>query len=318
MWLSEMISAPGTVPSAVRCSRMRTSTSRAPSWRRPSASAGVTRRSCARAPLRGARRPSPQSHCNDAVPSGYVTGVSQVLGPLPAHVPGDPRCDRTRWPSTCSRPRATARRSTSACARRPAGSGRHRSVTTRSRASKASSSCTSAPAQSGARRSRPSAPRPSSSACRSGAPPVYRAATPAPTRRAACRSTPRPPRRSPSGTRSRTNGSPSCGGVTKTRTRPAPSSGPSTSISRSSSAPKATGTRANYGASPGDDTIAEPYLYVGPWDATRKTGRLGRYPFGAAMTYSELRATDDHEAAARDFYMACAQALLDPGAGTPG
>ena len=54
----------------------------------------------------------------------------------------------TRWPSTCSRPRAIARRSTSACARRLAGSGRHRSVTTRSRASKGPSSSTSAPEQS--------------------------------------------------------------------------------------------------------------------------------------------------------------------------
>jgi hypothetical protein len=81
---------------------------------------------------------------------------------------------------------------------------------------------------------------------------------------------------------------------------------------------EAAGTRAGYGASPGDDAIPEPYLYVGPWDAGRRTGRFGRCPFGAALTYSELRATNDHEAAGRDFYMECAQTLLDPGAGPPG
>jgi hypothetical protein len=77
-------------------------------------------------------------------------------------------------------------------------------------------------------------------------------------------------------------------------------------------------TRANYGASPGDDAIPEPYLYAGPWDASRRTGLFARCSFGAAMTYAELRATTDHEAAARDFYMACAQVLLDPAASAPG
>ncbi len=81
---------------------------------------------------------------------------------------------------------------------------------------------------------------------------------------------------------------------------------------------EADGTRANYGASPGDEVIAEPYLYVGPWDKRRRTGLFARYAFGAALTYAELRASNDHEAAARDFYMACAQALLDPGASSPG
>ena len=32
------------------------------------------------------------------------------------------------------------------------------------------------------------------------------------------------------------------------------------------------GTRANFGASPGDASIPEPYLYVGPWDEARRTG----------------------------------------------
>ena len=49
------------------------------------------------------------------------------------------------------------------------------------------------------------------------------------------------------------------------------------------------GARANYGASPGDDAIPEPYLYVGPWNPDRRTGMLAAYPFGAALTYDELR-----------------------------
>jgi hypothetical protein len=50
------------------------------------------------------------------------------------------------------------------------------------------------------------------------------------------------------------------------------------------------GTRANYGASPGDAGIPEPYFYVGPWDPARRVGALGTHGFGAALTYSELRA----------------------------
>lgn len=50
---------------------------------------------------------------------------------------------------------------------------------------------------------------------------------------------------------------------------------------------------ANYGASPGDDAIAEPYLYAGPWDEARRTGRFARRPWGDAVTYSELGAGPD-------------------------
>jgi hypothetical protein len=70
------------------------------------------------------------------------------------------------------------------------------------------------------------------------------------------------------------------------------------------------GTRASYGASPGDGTINQPYLYVGPWDGSRKTGPLATYRFGAAMTYDELRAALDARAAARDFYRDCAALLV--------
>jgi hypothetical protein len=70
-----------------------------------------------------------------------------------------------------------------------------------------------------------------------------------------------------------------------------------------------TGTRANYGASPGDQTIAQPYLYVGPWDASRCTGRLASYPFGAAITYDELLAAGDRSAGT-GFFAECAGLML--------
>ncbi len=65
---------------------------------------------------------------------------------------------------------------------------------------------------------------------------------------------------------------------------------------------EAGGTRANYGASPGDATIGSPYLYIGPWDAARRTGALAMYPFGAAVTYDELAACSDTKEAARRFF----------------
>jgi hypothetical protein len=74
---------------------------------------------------------------------------------------------------------------------------------------------------------------------------------------------------------------------------------------------EAGGTRANYGASPGDGAIAEPYLYVGPWAADRRTGRFAAYPWGAACTLSELRATADPVAAAREFFAGAAADLLE-------
>jgi hypothetical protein len=72
------------------------------------------------------------------------------------------------------------------------------------------------------------------------------------------------------------------------------------------------GSRANYGASPGDANIAEPYLYVGPWDSSRRTGVLGTHEFGGAITYDELRSSGDARGAAADFFAACAGLLLGP------
>ena len=72
----------------------------------------------------------------------------------------------------------------------------------------------------------------------------------------------------------------------------------------------AAGTRANYGASPGDGAIAEPYFYVGPWDEHRRTGRLAAYPWGAAITYEELRAGGDAKGAGMEFLREGAALLL--------
>jgi hypothetical protein len=70
------------------------------------------------------------------------------------------------------------------------------------------------------------------------------------------------------------------------------------------------GTRANYGASPGDSAIPEPYLYVGPWDASRRTGKLATHPWGTAITYSELRDGGDAKGAGTDFLLEGAALLL--------
>src|SRR6476659_2769161 len=68
--------------------------------------------------------------------------------------------------------------------------------------------------------------------------------------------------------------------------------------------------RANYGASPGDDSIGEPYLYVGPHEPARRTGVFTRCPFGAAITYSELRQAAEAGAAGRQFYESAVEALV--------
>jgi hypothetical protein len=42
----------------------------------------------------------------------------------------------------------------------------------------------------------------------------------------------------------------------------------------------------NYGLSPGDGYLDEPYAYVGPW--TARTGEFFNAPFGAARPIREL------------------------------
>jgi hypothetical protein len=63
----------------------------------------------------------------------------------------------------------------------------------------------------------------------------------------------------------------------------------------------AAGSRANFGASPGDAEHAEPYLYVGPWDAKRSDS-FWNEPFGASLPYEALRDADDAHAAALAFF----------------
>ncbi len=48
------------------------------------------------------------------------------------------------------------------------------------------------------------------------------------------------------------------------------------------------GTRANYGFSPGDAGIVEPYVYIGPWAAEAPVGDFWDQPWGAALRRSQL------------------------------
>jgi hypothetical protein len=61
------------------------------------------------------------------------------------------------------------------------------------------------------------------------------------------------------------------------------------------------GTRANYGASPGDECHDEPYLYVGPWDRSVSGDAWNSTSFvGAELSHAQLRAAPDQlEAAVR-------------------
>ena len=49
----------------------------------------------------------------------------------------------------------------------------------------------------------------------------------------------------------------------------------------------------NYGCSPGDDAIAEPYLYVGPHAGPPERSAFWNAPFGAALTADDVRDADD-------------------------
>jgi hypothetical protein len=51
--------------------------------------------------------------------------------------------------------------------------------------------------------------------------------------------------------------------------------------------------RVNYGASPGDAAIAEPYLYVGPYDGPPARDAFWNAPFGAFVTRDEVATPED-------------------------
>jgi hypothetical protein len=77
---------------------------------------------------------------------------------------------------------------------------------------------------------------------------------------------------------------------------------------------EAAGSRAAYGASPGDDVHPEPYLYVAPWSA-RPEGELWNataFP-GAELAYADLLASDDRRAAALEFFRTRRDALIHQG-----
>jgi hypothetical protein len=77
---------------------------------------------------------------------------------------------------------------------------------------------------------------------------------------------------------------------------------------------EAAGTRGTYGASLGDETIDEPYLYATAWDPARRVGRLAEYPFGAARRYREVVADGNPGRSGLAFFSTCAQLVLE-GAG---
>jgi hypothetical protein len=72
---------------------------------------------------------------------------------------------------------------------------------------------------------------------------------------------------------------------------------------------EAAGTRATYGASPGDENHPEPYLYVAPW-AKREGAPWNATGFdGAELGYGDLAAAEDASAVALEFYEAHRQSL---------
>ena len=74
--------------------------------------------------------------------------------------------------------------------------------------------------------------------------------------------------------------------------------------------PEAAGQRANYGASPGDEQHAGPYLYVGPWTAEPQGELWNASAFnGAEIDYADLADGGDPGVAALAFFAARHRAL---------
>jgi hypothetical protein len=71
-----------------------------------------------------------------------------------------------------------------------------------------------------------------------------------------------------------------------------------------------TGTRAGYGASPGDENHLEPYLYVVPW-SPGAPGQIWNNPHfrGASIGYNDLLNVSDQREAALSFFRRCFDAL---------
>ena len=70
------------------------------------------------------------------------------------------------------------------------------------------------------------------------------------------------------------------------------------------------GTRANYGASPGDDDHLEPYLYVGPWQEQPQGEIWNATSFhGAELGHADLFKAPDQVERASAFFLQHLQAL---------
>ncbi len=64
------------------------------------------------------------------------------------------------------------------------------------------------------------------------------------------------------------------------------------------------GVRTNLGASAGDGSHQEPYLYVGPWGDERPgPSEFWNAPFGATLGYGDLDVADNPLAAATEFFL---------------
>jgi hypothetical protein len=64
------------------------------------------------------------------------------------------------------------------------------------------------------------------------------------------------------------------------------------------------GVRCNLGASAGDGFHAEPYMYLGPWDAARPgAADYWNAPFGAVLSFGELDSSSDPLRATNEFFM---------------
>jgi hypothetical protein len=73
---------------------------------------------------------------------------------------------------------------------------------------------------------------------------------------------------------------------------------------------EAAGTRATYGASPGDERHPEPYLYVAPWTAPEPGALWNATGFtGAELGWQSLAAERDPAALAQGFWTAVRDAL---------
>lgn len=61
--------------------------------------------------------------------------------------------------------------------------------------------------------------------------------------------------------------------------------------------------RASYGASPGDESSQQPYLYVAPWSEVEQDTHWNAAGFiGASLSYDELLEAEDQRQAALDFF----------------